>query len=214
MNTITDKKHIVQKHILSQLLEQKFSRFRDLRPKYVDTNLFNYHLKSLITQGLVYKADDGYSLSDVTSVKLVQHTIQSQIACVVQNSSGDILLRRRTAQPFADCYELPGEHLDSTQSTTVAAALLFAQKELSNSDIAITHAGDCYIRVRNDNEVLFTQFMHIFRFETEDVYDRPSLVWVRPHKLSQYELAPCVEQIMTRTFFKDDHFFEEFEETW
>ena len=36
------------------------------------------------------------------------------------------------------------------------------------------------------------------------------LVWARPHRLAEYDLAPAVEQIVARTFFRDPFFFEEF----
>ena len=47
--------HHIQLHILSMLIHQEFARFRDMRPKNVDTNLYSYHLKLLIKQGLVAK---------------------------------------------------------------------------------------------------------------------------------------------------------------
>jgi len=39
-------------------------------------------------------------------------------------------------------------------------------------------------------------------------------VWARPHRLGDVTLAPAVEEIMARTFFKDDFFFEEFVVEW
>lgn len=214
MNTITDKKHIVQKHILSQLLVQKYSRFRDLRPKGVDTNLYSYHLKRLIAEGLVHKTDDGYSISNIAAVTMTAQTMQPEVAFVIQNSDGDVLLKQRAAQPFADCYILPGAKLDTRQSSIMEAAQVHVTDEITDSKVGITRAGDSYVRIRYDNEILSTQLLHIFRFEVDAVHDAKQLVWARPHKIAQYALAPCVEQIMSRTFFKDEHFFEEFTENW
>jgi len=214
MKTVTDKKHVVQKHILSQLLRQKYSRFRDLRPKGIDTNLYSYHLKRLVAEGLVYKTNDGYSISDVAAVTMTAHTARPELAFVIQNSDGDVLLKQRTAQPFADCYMLPGAKLDIRQSSIMEAAQSHVTHEITDNKVDVKHAGDSYVRIRNNDEILSTQLLHIFRFEVDAVYDAKQLLWARPHKIAQYALTPCVEQVMSRTFFKDKHFFEEFTETW
>ena len=54
--------HHIQKHIIGVLYRQKYARFRDLRPPKVDTNLYSYHLKKLISQGIVRKIVQGYTL--------------------------------------------------------------------------------------------------------------------------------------------------------
>ncbi|MDN5819785.1 MAG: hypothetical protein L0H38_03475, partial [bacterium] len=51
---------------------------------------------------------------------------------------------------------------------------------------------------------------HVFRHYSDDVDETSRLKWMRPHKLDQVELEPAVEDIMTRTFFRDPYFFEEF----
>ncbi len=75
-------------------------------------------------------------------------------------------------------------------------------------------AGDCYIRVHADNELLSTTLAHVFRFYKDDIITTEDLIWARPHKLNQLELAPAVEDVMTRTFFKDEFYFEEFDVDW
>ncbi|MCU0667616.1 MAG: hypothetical protein MUF85_03295 [Patescibacteria group bacterium] len=52
------KLHHIQKHILKELSFKEWARFRDLKPPRVDSNLYNYHLKLLIKNGLVEKDND------------------------------------------------------------------------------------------------------------------------------------------------------------
>lgn len=40
------------------------------------------------------------------------------------------------------------------------------------------------------------------------------LAWVSPRKLLELDLAPAIEQIVARTFFRDPYFFEEFTVNW
>ena len=63
-------------------------------------------------------------------------------------------------------------------------------------------------------ESVMTTLVHLFRLENDDVTMTERLVWARPHKLKDYNLAPAVEKIVARAFFRDPYFFEEFAEAW
>ena len=199
------------------------ARFTDLRPPRVDTNLFTYHLNALLKVGMVTKTDKGYTLSpnglsyvDRVSTEKKQIRTQPKIVTmlVVQNSEGDILLQRRTKQPYIDAWTLPYGKLHIEDTSVHAAAMREAEEKLRLVPVDIVHAGDCYIRVKQDEGVLSTTLVHVFRFETDVVQETEKLVWARPHKLGTFMLAPAVEEIMTRTFFKDNFFFEEFTVDW
>lgn len=215
--------HPIQKHIIRVLVFQKWARFRDLRPPKTDTNLFSYHLKVLLKDGLVDKTEVGYTLSQngktyVDRVSTEKFTVRSQpkiiTMLVVQNSDGDVLLQKRTKQPYIDTWTLPYGKLHINDSNLNAAAAREAREKLALADQTPTHAGDCYIRVKSDKEILSSTLAHIFTFNYDDIPMNESTMWARPHKLSALDLAPAVEQIVARTFFRDDHFFEEFEEAW
>ena len=66
----------------------------------------------------------------------------------------------------------------------------------------------------NGDEMITMTLVHVFAFERDDIPLTENLRWVQPHKLHTYELAPCVEQIVARTFFRDPFFFEEFNQAW
>ena len=215
--------HHIQKHIISVLIHQKYARFRDLRPPRVDTNLYSYHLKIMQKDGWVEKTPDGYTLTQdglayVDRVSLKKLNIRSQpkiiSMLVVQNSDGDVLLLRRTKQPYIDTWTLPYGKTHIDDPSIIEGAKREWREKLGQEPTNIVHAGDGYIRVRKDDVIISTTFAHVFYITDDNVQLNEKLQWVRPHKLSQYALAPAVEQIVARTFFRDPYFFEEFEEDW
>jgi ADP-ribose pyrophosphatase YjhB (NUDIX family) len=217
--------HHIQKQIVSVLMYQKFARFRDLRPPKIDTNLFSYHLKLLQKNKFIDKTPDGYTLTQkgilyidrvTTSTLDVRSQPKIITMLLVQNSSGDILLFRRRRQPYTNTWTLPYGKLHIDDQSLLQAAHREANEKLALDDenLEIIHAGDCYIRIRDDNETLMTTLSHIFRFNSDDVVLNDYLQWVQPHKLHTIKLAPAVEKIVARAFFKDPYFFEEFEEKW
>ncbi|MBN9397635.1 hypothetical protein BGO18_04435 [Candidatus Saccharibacteria bacterium 47-87] len=215
--------HHIQKHILDVLMYQKAARFRDLRPPRTDTNLFTYHLNNLVKMGMVNKIDGGYTLSAdglayVDRVSTEKKVIRSQpkiiTMLVVQNSDGDILLQRRTKQPYIETWTLPYGKLHIEDTSVKSAAQREAFEKLGLQNQAVEHAGDCYIRVIASDELLSSTLAHVFRFYRDDITLGDDLVWARPHRLGDVTLAPAVEEIMARTFFKDDFFFEEFVVEW
>ena len=212
--------HHIQKHILDVLMYQEIARFRDLRPPRVDTNLFTYHLNVLLKSGMVKKVEGGYTLDQaglayvdrVSSERMVIRTQPKIITMLlVQNSDGDVLLHKRNKQPFIDRWTLPYGKLHIEDDTIEQAAVREAFEKLGLKNQAMKHAGDCYIRVMDDTEPFSTTLAHIFTFNSDDIKTSDSIAWARPHKLSQYRLAPAVEEIIARGFFRDPYFFEEFE---
>lgn len=212
--------HHIQKHIIGVLIHQKYARFRDLRPPRTDTNLYSYHLKVLQKDGWVVKVDEGYTLSEkglvyVDRVSIKKLNIRSQpkiiSMLVVQNNDGDVLLQKRTKQPYIDTWTLPygKAHIDD-KSTLASAVREWKEKLGTTPPQDITHAGDCYIRIVHEGEILTSTLAHVFYACSNMVVANENVQWARPHKLAQYDLAPAVEQIVARTFFRDPFFFEEY----
>ena len=212
----TTVNHKIQKYIIDLLRYTEIARFSELRPPRTDTNLFSYHLNVLIKLAMVVKVEGGYTLGTKGLGYVDRVTTQPKIITMllIQNGEGDILLQRRTKQPYINTWTLPYGKLHSDDNSLKAAAQREAFEKLGLSDQAMTHAGDCYIRVTSGGDLISTTLAHIFKFNSDDIGTTDDLVWARPHKLSQYRLAPVVEQIMTRGFFNDPFFFEEFESEW
>lgn len=218
MNSYTVK-HRIQKHILSTLTQQKFARFRDMRPPTTETNLYSYHLKLLQQAGLVIKTDLGYTLGQPGLLYAAQTadvppmpTIA--IMLVVQNSEGDVLLQQHTRQPHIGAWGVPSDLLGNGATSLLAAARQLCHGSLGVTQATPEHAGDCYVRLLADGEVTVSRLNHVFRLESDAVAMTDQLHWARPHKLGQYELAPATESIIARTFFRDPHFFEEYDVAW
>lgn len=223
MIEFTSVTHHIQKHIIDVLMYTSVARFRDLRPPKVDTNLFTYHLNALVKSGLVDKAKGGYILSTkglsyVDRVSTEDKTIRTQpkiiSMLVIQNEEGDILLQRRTKQPYIDTWTLPYGKLHVEDTSVLKAAQREAFEKLGMENPALEHAGDCYIRVQQNGALLSTTLAHVFRAYREYEVEHENLMWARPHKLEELNLAPAVQEVMTRTFFKDPFYFEEFEVDW
>lgn len=211
--------HHIQRHIMDVLMYAEVLRFRDLRPPRTDTNLFTYHLKSLLKTGMVDKVDGGYKLgkrglSYVDRVSSQEKTVRTQpkiiTMLVIQNSDGDLLLQRRTKQPYINEWTLPYGKMHIDDISAADAARRECLEKLHLADQQLEHAGDCYIRVKTGEDLLSTTLAHVFRFYRDDIATSETVQWVRPHQLSHYRLAPAVEEVVGRTFFKDPHFFEEF----
>ena len=194
-----------------------------MRPPKTDTNLFSYHLKVLIKETLVDKTESGYTLSKkglayVDRVSIEKFNIRSQPKIItmllIQNSEGDVLIQKRTKQPYIDTWTLPygKTHMDDT--LIEMGARRESLEKLNFSPETIRHAGDAYVRVSAEGEVLSSTLVHVFRFETDAIVETESIKWVQPLKLLRLNLAPAVEDIVSRSFFGDKHFFAEFTHEW
>lgn len=215
--------HHIQKSIIDVLMYREIARFSDLRPPRTDTNLFTYHLNVLLKAGLLKKVEGGYTLTAlglayvdrVSEEKKIVRTQPKIITMLlIQNSDGDVLLQKRRKQPYIDAWTLPYGKLHIEDTSLLAAATREAKEKLGLNKQKLTHAGDCYIRVRSREGIVSTTLAHIFRFNRDDIKTSEDIIWARPHKLGSYRLAPAVEAIVARGFFNDPFFFEEFETDW
>lgn len=213
--------HHIKKHIIGVLIYRQYARFRDMRPPGVDTNLYNYHLKVLQKRGMVQKTDSGYTLGrvgllyvDRVGIKSLNIRKQPKIITmiVVRNSRGDVLLQRRAKQPYISMWTLPYGKLHIDDVSLEAAAQREAYEKLGVEVLAVRHAGDCYIRVRQGGELLTTTLAHVFCAKADEIALTDGLVWAQPHNLADYQLAPAVEKVIGRIFLRGPFFFEEFTE--
>lgn len=209
--------HPIQHHIISVLMQTDAARFSDMRPDDVDTNLYSYHLKKLLESTLVVKNERQYMLSALglrygDRLTHAQHVLEqshAQIMFVVQNSDGDILLQQRQTQPFIHEWTLPTTPLIADEPLEVTAQ--GAASRLLGIRESVQHAGVCHVRVSQADNFIYSALIHVFRAYQDDIETSEQLRWARPHKLAALQLAPAVQEIMTRTFFRDPFFFEEFD---
>ena len=223
MNQFTSVKNKIQETIIDKLFREEIVSFTDLSIPRVASNLLTYHLKRLEEQAVVKKVTGGYTLgthglSYVDRVSAEKKLIQIQPKIItmllIQNSDGDVLLQKRNKQPFINTWTLPYGKIHIDDTSVEAAGMRAAFEKLGIEGQQVTHSGDCYIRVRVDGKALSTTLAHICRFNADDISTTDTIVWARPHRLQQYKLAPAVETIMTRGFFNDPFFFEQYDEEW
>lgn len=101
----------IQNHIISRLKNADALRYSDMRPDETPNDLYNYHLKFLISKRLVEKSSTGYSLTENgrRHVADIHHTSDTTnrlfkmnvITIVSRNTGGtiEILNQVRQSQP-------------------------------------------------------------------------------------------------------------------
>ena len=178
MIDLTTVKHHIQKHIIDVLMYVEIGRFKDLRPPRTDTNLFSYHLKTLIKLGLVKKVEGGYTLTTnglsyadrvSTEKKVVRMQPKIISMLLIQNSEGDVLLQRRRKQPYINAWTLPYGKIHIEDVTLEASGQREVEEKLGIKNQAIMHAGICFIRVASGEDILSTTTAHIFKFNSDDI---------------------------------------------
>lgn len=203
-------KHPVAIHILDLLESGELYRFVDLRPNGVESNLFSYHLSKLVRLGLVFKSDDGfYSLGAASNNPDRQSSIGAsgdgtvggiRVLFVVQNGYGKTLLKRRGSG-----FELPsGSALPTDTSLQDSAKRVFAALT-SGSPRTFKHAGDCYVTTPHGR-----YFAHVMRLNVDSTPALEGFRWVSVRSPEVSSLPPGDLGVLSRTFFNDPFFFEEF----
>jgi len=110
-----------QNYIISKLKNAGSLRYRDLKPEDTPNDLFNYHLKSLVSKEIVTKVPGGYSLSNTGQAYVadVYHTSDPQfnrlfkvnvitIVSRTNNGTTEILTQRRNSQPSHGLVDVMG----------------------------------------------------------------------------------------------------------
>ncbi len=212
-------KHHIQKHIIGVLLHQRTARFRDMRAPRVDSNLYSYHLKQLINAGFVKKSEGVYTLDskglmyvDRLSINKLFVRTQPKIITmlVIQNDYGDVLMYPKLRQPFIEQWTIPNGKVHNDDASVGDAARREVAEKIGGLSLELHHAGDCYIRIMDNDMVVMTMLAHVFYGTTDDFEPSGHVRWVKLRDLERLDTAPAVKEIIARTLFRDPFFFEEF----
>lgn len=162
--------HPVRKQILYQLITNPFLPFSKLKPKEIESNLFIYHLKQLISEGLVTKRPDGkyeltiegINLADRLSLGNFRVRIQPKIITLIvcQNNKGEFLLYKRKKQPLLGFIGFPYGKIHLGENITQAAERELEEK--TGLTGKLKHRGDVYLTTYKDIDVLAQVFCHVF----------------------------------------------------
>jgi hypothetical protein len=204
-------KHAIDRHIMAVLRHQEYVRFSDFKTKLADTNLLTYHLKQLQKNDYIRKIQNAYTVSQ-NGLKYIYNLTKDNstspdvwVLLLVQNSDGDVLLERHSVQPYIHMFALPS-HRVTTQSDSLVQVALHLAQSFGYVDSDVRHIGDAYIYVRG----ISVSLVHVFRFESDSLLLADTYQWLQPHHLSDERLAPGIEAVISRSFFGDTFFFEEF----
>jgi 8-oxo-dGTP pyrophosphatase MutT (NUDIX family) len=215
--------HPIQKYILQVLTYQKFARFRDMRKSGTDSNLYSYHLKTVVKNDFIEKTEKGYRLTanglmyvDRVSWRNLKPRIQPKIITMIllKNNQNKILLSERDRQPFITRWTFPNGkiHLDD------ASIQISAKRELVEKTGIILrgldHVGDCYIKTIANGSIISYVLAHVFYKAVGDLtVAREDLMWTDRAWRKKHKLAPGIEDIIRLSEKRSatTRFFAEFE---
>lgn len=102
--------HHIQNGIIQLLAREKATNFASLKPKNIESNAFNYHLRALVKEGFVTKNEDGLyqltrlgmrlGLNSHLSAKERLSQAHSVLLMTVVDDQKGMVLRERTAHPM------------------------------------------------------------------------------------------------------------------
>ena len=195
--------HWIQYHILDQLINNKSCRFAELKPDGVESNLFQWHLKHLIQQGLVAKLPDkqGYELSakglyfaDRLSSTLKTARVQPKIITIVvlRNSQKEFLLHTEHRQPYIDTARFPAGKVHNDENLP-AAAQREVREKLGFAVDNLTPAGAVHMRIRLRGELTSEFYGFVFTGNYDGELPANAL-WYGEN--SDAPLMPSVREIM------------------
>lgn len=211
--------HHIQKKIVYYLITHSYARFSDLKPKNMDSNIFTYHLKQLMTRGLVSKNNDGiYTLTPLGKVAGINVTLNRDelllqahtvLFLALHSKEHGWLMRKRLVEPMFHKAGFPHCEPVATKDIKVTASEIF--KEKTGLDTTFTPKGSGYIRLFHGTElesyVHFT-FMYADNFSGELITQTPhgENYWYRGDFNSK-EFIPSMKDIVDIFNTTNGYFF-------
>lgn len=184
--------HVIQKGILAKLIANPYLRYSQLKPKNIEGNHFMYHLKVLMREGLVVKNEDGYYLlsaegkrnADSLSLQDYKPRKQPSIVTLItcQNEKGQWLVYKRKRQPLI--HQIGFVYGKLHIGETVLQAAHRELKEKTGLECELTHRGDGYITIYEQDEAVSQVMFHLFygkhpygKLKKADKIGEASWVW-------------------------------------
>lgn len=154
---------------MSRLASLGSCRYRDIKPKDVEGNLFAYHLNQLLKDNLVEHSDSTYQLtaaglqyvgqlSSTTQQPRIQPKIVTLIAC--QNKNKQWLLYKRNREPFNGLVGFPYGKIHLGETINQAAKRELSEK--TGLSATLKHIGDAYVITYKSQELISHMLFHIF----------------------------------------------------
>lgn len=199
--------HFIRKHILRVLTMHKWTRFRDMKPSNVDSNLYNYHLKELIRDDLVERVETkGYRLTpmglryvDHVSLESFEPRWQPKLLTkiLVTNEEGQILVWPKYKQPFINTWSLPSGKMHYDDETLELAA----RREISYFTNEITYEiverGVIEVTVYIEGEMVTHAIEHLFSMKLASInMNHAKAEWKSLQELERLKCSPGTKEIL------------------
>jgi ADP-ribose pyrophosphatase YjhB (NUDIX family) len=159
----------IQNHVLLELTRNATRRYSELKPRDIEGNLFMYHLKGLIKDGLIEKNEAAYRLT-VKGMQMAGHiSLQTGklrthpkilTAVVCRNEAGEYLFVRWHRQPNIGQVSFPHGMVHFGKSIAAMAAMELAEKAGLEADL--TFKGDIYVCGIRADDVDRHMLVHVF----------------------------------------------------
>lgn len=208
--------HHIQQKILNILMHHEVLRFSELKPKELESNIFMYHLKSLIRQGYVDKCAAGYLLApkglhyvDILSNTNLKPRKQPKILAilVVKNDAGLVLMAKRKVQPYINLLMFPSgkQHIIETINEHTSRESL----EKLGVNIDFTYKGMAEIVILEKGIIISHVIAHV-QYASADISlpkddDRFSYSWYDLNNTGNDLFMPGTKEIY-RELAKSDKF--------
>lgn len=204
-------------------MQQKYARFRDLRPPRVDSNAFSYHLTAIKKERLVTKEVAGYTLTikglayvDLLSIEKIHVRQQPRIMTMVlvRNEDNELIAYHKNHQPFIGQLTLPSGKLHLDDSTITSAARRELEEKTDIVVAELTRLGDCYMAMYQDDEVVMNSLVHVFLAEVKrrDITLKEGVSWYGSTEFIQ--AAPASRRVVGELYEleRTTPFFREYRE--
>ncbi len=167
--------HHIQRTIVYRLARLESARFSDLKPDDIESKLFTYHLKKVVSAGLVAKNVDGlYQLTPEgrrlgihvfeKQLDQLKHAVSVLFLVVRRQEDGAWLLYKRKSHPLIN--RVGFMHASPSMIETSVETAKRAAKDKTNLDCDFVVLGSGYFRVVEDDKL--ESFTHFTMLGCED----------------------------------------------
>ena len=201
--------HIIQTKIFEKLVFNERLRFSELRPARVESNLFVYHLKQLIKDGLIEKQDRYYTMTpqgmaytDRISYKTMKERKQPKIITMldITNDCGETVLYRRQHQPYIGMVGYPSGKVHMEDRIADAAQREVREKIGFACPVTLQHCGDVYVAISKNGFLISRVLGHVFVGRTNQPIENTQTnnvvrFWADYTTIEAHEMLPGMPEI-------------------
>lgn len=215
--------HHIQKHILKTLCYCKWARFRDMKPRNVDSNLYNYHLKLLMKADMVEKVDgkgyrlspDGLKFVDHVSIEKFEPRWQPKLLTKVVsiNSDNEILLWPKHKQPFIGRWSLPSGKMHYDDASLEVAVLREIRYFSPDPPQDLQHRGIVEYQAYIRGKVVSHTLAHIFTAKI-DTIDHATTQRKPLDTLGSLDMSPGTRETIETTLSQNKFFYANYNIDW